>query len=131
MLLVQMTCNLKYDIQKVRLLLDENSKKRFPDLCPPHLRLFTALLFAHWTCHQHLWLDCLTRFEMCGHQVCQAVDEGWITVGRGAASYPLRPHLLAHILGILNVQLVKGLDVVIDEGDGDEHQVLLSPLDHH
>ena len=36
------------------------------------------------------------------------------------------PHLLADVLSILDVQLVQSLDVVVDEGDGDQHQVLLS-----
>ena len=35
-------------------------------------------------------------------------------------------HLLADVLSILDVQLVQSLDVVVDEGDGDQHQVLLS-----
>ena len=68
---------------------------------------------------------------MCGHEVGEAVDECWITVGRGAPRYPLRPDLLPDVLGVLDVQLVQGLDVVIDEGDGDQHEVLLAPLAHH
>ena len=35
-------------------------------------------------------------------------------------------NLLADVMSILDVQLVQGLDVVVDEGDGDQHQVLLS-----
>ena len=32
-------------------------------------------------------------------------------------------------MGVLYVKLVKGLDVVVDEGDGHQHEVLLPSLD--
>merc|ERR1711876_102129 len=78
------------------------------DLGPPHLRL--------------------SRLEMGGHDVGEALNEGWITVGGGTSRYSLCSHLLADVLSILDVQLVQSLDVVVDEGDGDQHQVLLSSL---
>ena len=37
-------------------------------------------------------------------------------------------HLLSNLIRVLNVQLVEGLNVLVDEGDGDQHQVLLAAL---
>jgi len=34
----------------------------------------------------------------------------------------------SHLVGVLDVQLVEGLYVLVDEGDGDQHQVLVSAL---
>ncbi len=63
------------------------------------------------------------------HHVHQRVDEERVVVGRGAPEDVLRADLLAQLLGVLNVQLVQGLDVVRGEGDGDEHEVLLAAFD--
>ena len=101
------------------------------DLGPPHLGLLAALLLAHGAGHQHLRLHSLPGLEVRGHDVRQTVYEGRVTVGRGTPGDPLRPDLLADVLGVLNVQLVKGLDVVIDEGNRDQHQVLLTSLTQH
>ena len=65
---------------------------------------------------------------MCGHEVGEAVDECWITVGRGAPRYPLRPDFLPDVLGVLDVQLVQGLDVVIHKCNGHQQEILLTTL---
>ena len=53
-----------------------------------------------------------------------------MVVGRGAARDLLCAALLADVLGVLDVELVQRLDVLVDEGDRDEHKVSVTPLDH-
>ncbi len=37
-------------------------------------------------------------------------------------------YLLAQLVGVLDIQLMQRLDVIVDEGDGDEEKVLLAAL---
>ena len=53
-----------------------------------------------------------------------------MVVGRGAARDLLCAALLAELLGVLDVELVQRLDVLVDEGDRDEHQVSVTAFDH-
>ena len=117
-------------------------------LRPPHLGILAALLRAHRAGHQHLGLDrltwteeegvrisreeCerLTCLEMCGHNVCQAVDKSGVYVWSSTPSDSLRPDLLANVVSVLDIQLVKGLDMIVDESDGDKHEILLALLHH-
>jgi hypothetical protein len=39
-----------------------------------------------------------------------------------------RTYLLSQLVGVLDIQLVQRLDVIVDEGDGDEEEVLLAAL---
>ena len=67
---------------------------------------------------------------MCGHNVCQAVDKSWVHVRSSTPSDSLRPDLLANVVSVLDIQLVKGLDMIVDESDGDKHEILLALLHH-
>ena len=118
------------------------------DFGPPHLGLLAGLLSAHGTGHQHLWLDglaCiieelyytrareengLTGLEVCGHDVRQTVNKSRVDVGSRTASDPLSPDLLANVVSIFYVQLVQGLNVIVDKCDGDKHEILLTLLHH-
>jgi len=66
---------------------------------------------------------------MRGNNVGDAGDEGRVVVGGRAPAYPLSPNLFPKLLCVFDVELVQCFNVVIDEGDGDEHEVLLAPLD--
>ena len=60
------------------------------------------------------------------HDVGHALDEDGVVVGSGAPGDPLGAGLLPHVVGVLDVQLVEGLNVLVDEGDGDEEQIALT-----
>ena len=69
--------------------------------------------------------------EVFGDDVRHGVDERGVVVGRGAAGDLLGAALLAHLVGVLDVELVQRLDVLVDEGDRDQHQVAVATLHHH
>ena len=97
-------------------------------LGPPGLGLAAVGVGAHRTAHEELRAAARALAQVRLDDVGQPGDEERVVVGRGAAGDALRADLLADVLGVLDVQLVEGLDVLVDEGDGDEHQVLVAAL---
>lgn len=98
-------------------------------LFQPVLGLAAVCIGALGTPHQQLRVDPGPLLQVFLHQVGQGFDEEGVVVGGGTAGHPLGPGLFAHVLGILNVQLVQGLNVVVDKGNGHQQQVALTTFD--
>ena len=97
-------------------------------LGPPRLGLAAVGVGAHGTAHEQLRAAARPLAQVRLDDVGQPGDEERVVVGCGAAGDALGADLLADVLGVLDVQLVEGLDVLVDEGDGDEHEVLVAAL---
>ena len=81
---------------------------------------------AHGAPHEKLGVDPRPLGQMFVDELGDGLNEDGVVVGGGAPGDPLSPDLLADVVGVLDVQLVEGLDVLVDKCDGDQHQVLLS-----
>ena len=101
-------------------------QRRADHLSPPHLRGPAGGICAHGAGHQHLRVDSLSLLQVVGHQVCQAIDEDRICVGRRASCDPLCPNLGAELFRVLDVQLVQSLDVVVHKSNWHQHEILLT-----
>merc|ERR1719447_2043212 len=95
-------------------------------LSPPHLRGPAGGICTHGAGHQHLRVDSLSLLQVVGHQVCHALDEDRICVGRRASCDPLCPDLGAELFRVLDVQLVQSLDVVVHKSNWHQHEILLT-----
>ena len=66
--------------------------------------------------------------QVLGDDVGHCVDELGVVVRGRAPGHLLGADLLAQLVGVLDVQLVKGLDVLVHERDGHQQQVAVAAL---
>lgn len=63
------------------------------------------------------------------HNVRDGLDKHWVVIGGGTSSDSLGPNLLPNVMGIFNIQFVKGFNVIAHKSDGNQEQVLVASLD--
>ncbi len=99
------------------------------DLGQPGLGFGAVRIVAHGTPKQqlrtHRW-DLLAEALL--HQVSHGLYKERVVVWSGASSHTLRAGSRPHLEGVLDVELVKRLNVLVDEGDRHQQEVLVAPL---